>query len=135
MPVVMVAPVVAVVTHGAITDLARAIGGRHKATARPHNNGGIIVRVPIIIGVIVVIDAPKEDAMPVPETTAGETRTTGNMAYSRAARGERRSRTERTAANASATEAMTSASAAPVAVNFNRQPAGNGLRRNTRADE
>jgi hypothetical protein len=123
MPAVMMAPMVAAVMRGAIiTDLARAIGGRHKATARPHNNGGIIVRVPIIIGVIVVIDASKKDAMPVPETTAGETRTTGNMAYSRTARGERRSRTERTAANASATEAMTSASAAAAAVtvNFNR---------------
>jgi hypothetical protein len=119
MPAVMMTPMVAVVTHGAIiTDLARAKGGRHKVTAWPRDNGGIIVRVPIIIGVIVVIDAPKEEATPVPETTAGETRTAGNMAHSRAAR-DGRSRTERTAANASATEAMTAASAAAMTVNFN----------------
>lgn len=73
---------VAVVAHGAIiTDLARAIGGRHKMTAWSHDDGWIVVRVPIVVGVIVVIDAIKEEAAPVPETTARSTRATGNMAY------------------------------------------------------
>ena len=67
MPAVMVPPVVAVMTHGAImTDLARTVGGRHDAAARRRDNCGIIViGIAIVIRIVVVVDAPDEEAMAV----------------------------------------------------------------------
>src|SRR5579864_405240 len=68
MPAVSVAPVVAMVTRGAMTDLARTVDGLHDTAARHRDNGGVIViGIVITIGVIVVMDAPNEEAVPVPE--------------------------------------------------------------------
>jgi|GEM_PF-7114530 len=68
MPAVSVAPMVAMVTRGAITDLARTVDGLHDTAARRRDDSGVIViGIVITIGVIVVIDAPNEEAVPVPE--------------------------------------------------------------------
>ena len=87
MPVVSVAPVMAMVPRGAVTDLPRTVGGLHDAAAWPRDAGGvIIIGIVVIIRVVVVTvkNASNEDAMPVPEPVmepvASNPGTAGKMA-------------------------------------------------------
>ena len=95
MPAVSVAPVVVMVTRGAITDRARTVDGLHDTAARRRDNCGVIViGIVIIIGVIVVINAPDEEAVPMPEPVmepaAGKPGTAGKMADPCSTAGARR---------------------------------------------
>jgi len=84
MPVVMMA----MMMREVMTNLARAVNGVHD-TAAGHGGGVIVgVGIAVIIRVIVVIDAPDEEAMAMPEpvmqSMTGKARTTGNMTDPRA---------------------------------------------------